>query len=42
MKNTFFWSFTLKIVPVYVMHTGGEENKQHYQRLPSIYLPALF
>jgi len=27
MKNTFFWSFTLEIDPVYVMHTDVEENK---------------
>jgi len=37
-----FWSFTLKIDPVYVMHADGEENKQHYQKLPNIYLPTLF
>jgi hypothetical protein len=36
------WSFTLKIDPVYVMHTDGEENKQHYQKLPNICLPTLF
>ena len=37
-----FWSFTLKLDPVYVMHADGEENKQHYQKLTNIYLPTLF
>ena len=35
-------SFTLKIDPVFVSHTDGEKNKQHYQKLPNIYLPTLF